>query len=123
MYYMYIFTGKNDKFVIEQSIKFLYRVWQRISNAIKDILFFYFNIHARTRYIETYCVDNQFLIVLNCARQQPMLLLKCKIFIYRYIYIQRSYIIYFTHYTYYFSWRIMFSFPPEEYKTENIKWT
>ena len=27
------------------------------------------------------------------------------------------------YYTYYFSWRIMFSFPPEEYKTENIKWT
>jgi len=50
--------------VIEQLIKFLYRVWQRISNAIKDILFFYFNIHARTRCIETYdCVDNYFLIV------------------------------------------------------------
>lgn len=80
MYYMYIFIRKNDRFVFEQLIKFLYRIWQRISNAIKDILFFYFNIHARMRCNETYMIvlfDSYFLIVLNCARQQPMLLLKC----------------------------------------------
>lgn len=39
------------------------------------------------------------------------------------IYIYRDHILYILLIIYYFSWRIMFSFPPEGYKIENIKWT